>query len=134
MIPEIHPVPFGLRPPAKPVAAAVAAVNAAANRPSMEDIHAFAADMRKRHPPGGYAAAPASLPGLGGHLDLYDSLEKPAMGRSGGGKPPENMFRSLGEEFNQGLSTLEPLQTPHDFPYLKPLAGENLGNRLNTLI
>ena len=130
MINEVNPAQAGLRPPAP----AVAAANAAANRPSVEDIHALAGELRQGLLPGGYASAPASLPGLGGHLDLYDTVGKQALGLYGGRRSAENLFKVLGEDFDQGLASLEPLQTPHDFPYLKPLAGRNLGNLLNTLI
>lgn len=134
MITGIQPAPTGLRPPAPTVAAA----NAAANRPSAEDIHALAGQLRQVPLPGGYASAPASLPGLGGHLDLYDTagdtVGKQAAGLHGGGGSAETPFKTPGEDFDQGLATFEPLQAPHDFPYLKPLPSPSVGNLLNTLV
>ena len=114
MISEIHPIQSGLRPPistpsTKAAVATLAAANAAANRPPAEDIQAFAGQLRHGLVPGGFPPAPASLPGLGGQLDLYDTAAKPALGS-------------------------EPVPAPPDFPYLKPLAGPNPGNRLDTLI
>lgn len=108
MIEEIHPAPSRLRPPMQAVAAAAAA-NAAANQPSTEDLHALAGQMRQGRLPGG---PPASLPGLGGRIDIYatDTAGKPVPGLYGEGKSDGN------------------------FPYLEPLAERNPGNGLNTVI
>lgn len=66
MISELGPIhPGGHRKPK-----ALAASNLAANRPSAADVHRLARDMRHALPAG---ALPASPPGVGGSLDVYDS-------------------------------------------------------------
>lgn len=126
MLSAPDPIAFSQRP----LPTAVAVANATANRPEDEEIRLLAVNLRERLQP----SLTASLPGLGGHLDLYDTEAKPATGADWGAKAGENTFPAPAGEFSQGLSNFEPMATPHDFPYLKPLAGRNLGNLLNTLV
>lgn len=134
MLSELGPVAFGLRPPPP----AVAALNAAANRPDAEDVALLAQETRKSLL-SGLGSPPSSPHGVGAQVDLYDTVGKQAMGLLGGGRSASTLANLLGglkgkQDFSQGLSSLESLAPPPDFPYLKPLHGSNLGNLLNTLI
>lgn len=129
MISDLKSIQPGFGPPPPTMAAA----NTAANHPDSESIHLLAKKMASTFP-GGFR--PASPPGLGGSLDLYDSAGHQAAGLLGGKRPDSmgDMMKGKGD-YAQGLSTTsEPLASPPDFPYLKPLSGPNLGNKLNALI
>lgn len=66
MISDLGPIHPGTR--TRPQA--LASANLAANRPSDADLRRLAQDMRQALPAG---AVPASPPGVGGALDVYDS-------------------------------------------------------------
>lgn len=132
MLSELGPVGFGLRPPPP----AVAAWNAAANRPDADDVALLARETRKSLLAGLGSSSPQ---GLGGQIDLYDTVGKQALGLLGAGRSAESMANLFGgakrdRDFSQGLASLDSPAPPPDFPYLKPLHGGNLGKLLNTLI
>jgi hypothetical protein len=84
--------------------ASQAAANSAANKPDDRDVQALAEDLRESAP----SAVPPSLPGVGGHLDVY------AGGVAKAEEKKDAHARPLGGPAERVLEAPE-------LPYLRPL-------------